>query len=339
MAFRAQMRGDTAAVLSARNEVLLSKEFCFETDTNLFKLGDGVTPWNALGYWSLTPLFSGPATFDAIADPSVPAAGQMRLYASDIAGRLMPKVMGPSGLDNPLQSGLQANKAQVLAPGSSTAFSMLGLAAPTVVGTLSHPNMVSGISLRQATARGIITSAATANAASEVRVVLPQCYRGEVFGTAISGGFFFSCRFAVSSIVANQRCIVGLFNSTAALSTTLSPSAGVNFIGMGWDSTDANAQIMFNDGAGVATKINLGAGFPASSATAMYELSLFCKPNGDEVGYRARRMDTGETVSGTLTTDLPAKAALLSWHAYSNNGGTAAASVLEIVRMYLETDY
>ena len=339
MAYRAQMRGDTAAVLTARNEVLLSKELCFETDTNLYKLGDGVTPWNALGYWALTPLFSGAATLDTIADPSIPPAGKMRLYASDIAGRVMPKVMGPSGLDNPLQSGLQANKVQVLSPGATTAFTAFGLVVPTIVGTVSHPTMVAGVSLRQATARGTITSAATANSASEARVVIPQCYRGEVFGSTISGGFFFSCRFAVPSIVANQRCMVGLFNTTGALSTALIPSAGTSFIGMGWDSADANVQIMHNDGAGTATKINLGAGFPSSSATAMYELTLFCVPNGDEVGYRARRLDTNESVSGVLTTDLPVKSSMLSWHAYTNNGGTAAATVLDILRMYLESDY
>ncbi len=85
--------------------------------------------------------------------------------------------------------------------------------------------------------------------------------------------------------------------------------------------------------------IDLGAAFPANNIAAVYELTLFCKPNGDEVGYRARRLDTGDTVQGTLTTKLPAKSTLLCFHAYMNNGGTAAAVTLDLMRKYLESDY
>lgn len=338
MAFRAQMRGDTAAVLAARNEVLLEREFCFEVDTGLFKLGDGVTPWAGLGYWELAPFFSGPATLQGIADPSVPAAGQMRLYAQSIAGRMMPKVMGPSGLDNPLQAGLQANYTSWLMPGATSGM-MLNGPTVTVVGTLSHPAIEAGFSLRRSMRRAQIVSAATAGSASELRQGVSECYRGEVFGSAIAGGFFFSTRFACASLVANQRLWCGLMNSTAALSATVAPSTFVNAIGAGWDSTDANLQIMHNDAAGVATKIDLGIPFPTNNTDAVYELILFCPPNGDAVGYRVRRLDTGATAQGTLTTDLPAKSVLLCYHAYMNNGGTAAAVTLDLMRKYLETDY
>lgn len=47
---RLLMRGDTAAVLASRNEILLERELCFETDTGLGKIGDGSTPWNDLEY-------------------------------------------------------------------------------------------------------------------------------------------------------------------------------------------------------------------------------------------------------------------------------------------------
>lgn len=40
----------TAADLKARNPVLLKGEVVYETDTTLHKVGDGVTPWNALEY-------------------------------------------------------------------------------------------------------------------------------------------------------------------------------------------------------------------------------------------------------------------------------------------------
>lgn len=339
MAFRAQMRGDTAAVLAARNEVLLDREFCFETDTGLFKLGDGSTQYNSLGYWELAPFFSGPATMEVVANPSTPPASQMHMYAHSVAGRIFPKYMGPSGLDNTLQAGLQSNYTSWLMPGATTAMTLSGPTV-TVVGTMSHPAIVSGFNLRQSMRRASILSAATANSVSHLRQAVHECYRGEVFGSVTAGGFFFSARFGTPTVVANQRVLVGLSNSTSAIPTTQDPAVGlVNFIGAGWSSADANLQIMHNDGAGNATKVNLGASFPTNNVAAVYELTLFCPPNGDAVGYRVLRLDTGDSTQGTLSTDLPAKSLLLCFHAYMNNGGTAAAVTLDIMRKYLESDY
>lgn len=210
---------------------------------------------------------------------------------------------------------------------------------PTVVGGVTHPAPVPGVNHRSGTRRALVTSATTANSASEIRIPASICYRGEDFAGVTQGGFFFASRFAISSTVANQRCAVGLFNTTAAISTSQSPSAMVNGIFAGWDTTDTNLQIMHNDGSGVCTKIDLGASFPANDPAAHYELVLFCAPNGDAVGYRVVRLDTGAVTTGTITTNLPTKNTMLTYHAYANNGGTAAAVVLEFMRMYLETDY
>ena len=48
-----QFRGDTAANWTAANPILASREMGIETDTHLFKIGDGVTTWNSLGYGGL----------------------------------------------------------------------------------------------------------------------------------------------------------------------------------------------------------------------------------------------------------------------------------------------
>lgn len=40
----------TAAELKAKNPVLLKGEVVYESDMTLHKVGDGVTPWNALAY-------------------------------------------------------------------------------------------------------------------------------------------------------------------------------------------------------------------------------------------------------------------------------------------------
>lgn len=48
--FRYQHRRDLAAALTALDEVLREGEMCVETDTGLFKIGDGSTSWTGLPY-------------------------------------------------------------------------------------------------------------------------------------------------------------------------------------------------------------------------------------------------------------------------------------------------
>ena len=45
-----QLRRGTAALWVAANPLLAQGELGLETDTNLIKIGDGVTYWNSLGY-------------------------------------------------------------------------------------------------------------------------------------------------------------------------------------------------------------------------------------------------------------------------------------------------
>jgi len=131
---------------------------------------------------------------------------------------------------------------------------------------------------------------------------------------------------------------VGLLSSTAAISTSQVISALTNIIGVGWDSADTQLQIMHNDGSGNATKVALGAGFPVNTPADVYELILFAPPNAASVVWRVVNLTTGAVAEGTITTDLPATTTFLGPRFYINNGGTAAAVVIEMIRNYLETD-
>lgn len=336
MVDRFQFRGGTAAQWTSANPTLAEREMGVETDTGLFKIGNGVTAWSSLAYGALH--LTDEATyldFTASGDPAAPAAGHLTLYAKNIGGRIMPKIIGPSGIDTALETAWFSNGKRLLAPGAGTAFSVIGMAAPTAVGTVSHPTPAAG-NLRTQTRRGIVTSAATAASVSELRNTTVECWLGNAVG---QGGFDFKTRWAISSATALQRTAVGLFSTTAAIATTQSPSALTNCFFMGNDSADTNMQIMHNDAAGACTKIDLGASFPANTPAAVYEVSFFAAPNDTTIDYRAVRLDTGATAEGVLTANIPDQATFLAWHAYANNGGTAAAVVLEVMRFYLETDY
>ena len=54
MAIQIQLRNDTAANWTAANPVLAQGEVGLETDTRLFKIGDGVKTWSQLSYGALT---------------------------------------------------------------------------------------------------------------------------------------------------------------------------------------------------------------------------------------------------------------------------------------------
>ncbi len=334
MAQTIQLRGGTAAAWTSANPILAQREMGVETDTQLYKIGNGVDNWNTLPYNGLQPTL-GVVTLSEETNPSNPSEGFLRLWASYTGGRLLPKIVGPSGLDTFLQTSLFGNGIVMYVPGSTTTPIAWGGPALTNVGTVSHPTLTS-TNLRTSTSRWIYTSAATANAASEGRMAFARVWRGDQAGL---GGFYHRSRFATSSTTANQQCFVGFTSSTAAIATTQVPSALTNMIGVGWDAANTTLQIMHNDGAGTATKVNLGANFPSNDTTAVYELNLFAAPNDTKITWSVHRLDTGNFTTGTITTDLPTSTTFLAYHAYMNNGGTAAAVVLELMRVYIETDY
>lgn len=55
LVLRFRLQRNTAAAWTASNEVLLSAELGYETDTNKLKIGDGTTAWNSLAYWTPFP--------------------------------------------------------------------------------------------------------------------------------------------------------------------------------------------------------------------------------------------------------------------------------------------
>lgn len=334
MAQQIQLRRDTAANWITNNPILAEGELGFETDTLAYKIGDGIKNWNTLLYKELSPVIT-TSLYTAIPDPTPPAAGFLNVYAKDISGRVLPKFAGPSGLNSVLQPALFGNGIMMISPGLGTAFNVIGMSLPTAVGTVSHPALT-GVNQLAQTRRGRVLSAATANAIASLRFASYVCWRGNV---PTLGGFFHVNRWAITSTTVNQRCAIGLLPVTSAVPVTQQPSSHINCLVFGWDDTDTNIQVMHNGATGTCTKIDLGPSFPANDPNAVYETTFFAAPSDNKVGYRIKHLITDVEVSGEITTNLPVETVFLAWHAYVNNGGTAAAVSLELMRMYLETDY
>ncbi|SIS92196.1 DUF2793 domain-containing protein [Phaeovulum vinaykumarii] len=267
--------------------------------------------------------------------PTPPPSGKLALYARNRAGAGWLDVQRPSGRFFPLQPHFGVNRIATWAPSSGTTINTNGMPR-TAVGTAATPTLAT-TNLSTSMRRWRMTSAATAGAAAEERSAGWVCWRGNADGL---GGFTYVNRLSLVTLQPTGTGFFGLIGSVAALSTTLTLSAVVNALGIGFErGTHANWQIVHNDGAGAPTLIDPGAGFPVASTTNVLTLTIVAAPNGTEVGIRVVEEVSGTAAEATITTDMPASAQLLSPRNYLNNGATAAAVAYDCSGVYVETDY
>jgi len=271
-------------------------------------------------------------------EPPTPAANTLEYYAKRIAGRVMPKVIGPSGVDTILQVGLSGNAVFLVSPTSgTTAPSAIG-GTLTTAATMSVQQTIASANPWLATWRKRFQTSTTAGNASGMRTAYTPWYRGSVTGF---GGFFFRAQLGANINLNGGQKFVGLCASTAILAGE--PSALLNMCGMGYNAADSSAGnwfFMMNDGAGTATKIDLGADALRSNTTHGYDLIMFMAPGTAELFVRIVNIHSAVVVLDTsYTTDLPAANTGMAFKADVRNGAVAAADNLEVAKVYIETDY
>lgn len=227
------------------------------------------------------------------------------------------------------------NRIATWAPASGTTVTYNGMPR-TAVGTVSTPTLAT-TNLSTSMRRWRVTSAATADAAAEERSAGWVCWRGNAEGL---GGFTYVNRLSMVTLQATGMGFFGLYGSVGALATTLTLSAVVNCIGVGFQrGTHTNWQLVRNDASGAPTLTDLGASFPVASTTNVLTLTLVAAPNGTDIGVRIVEEVSGAAVEFALDTDIPAATQLLSPRNYMNNGATAAAVAYDCSGVYVETDY
>lgn len=280
----------------------------------------------------------GSLQLNSMATPSAPTDSVV-LFGRNAGGRIMPAFIGPSGVSSILQPHQGRNKIGYWTPigNANTAPLADGIAAPTGTGTATARN-VATTNLFTSMRRLGYVSVGTAGASAGARLGVLQFWRGN--GLPL-GGFHLIVRFGVSdaAIVANSRMFVGMQASASAIGN-VEPTSLANIVGVGCNAGQTNLYIMHNDGSGTATVIDLGANFPSQTlSTDVYELVLFGAPNGANIGYYVERLNTGDFASGVLTTDLPVNTTLLAPQLWRNNGATALAVGIDLMSLYIETDY
>ena len=274
----------------------------------------------------------------ATASLTAPAGGGTRLVGRSDAGRTVPAFLSQDGVLRDVQTALTRSSPMIWkAQAGSTTLTVLGGAAPTAVGTATAASIAT-TNLVNYTPRleYLVTTAATTAVAG---------FRGNsmvsVGGPSAGlGGFHFTGRWGPSTGVATatNRAFFGLAAVTSAPSD-VEPSTVVSCVFMGWDAADTNIQMMTNDATGTCTKVDLGASFPvpATDRTALYELAMYApKGTAQSVAWLVTDLVSGATASGTITTDLPAAATLLSPRAWLSVGGTSSVIGLGLNSLVLD---
>ena len=147
--------------------------------------------------------------------------------------------------------------------------------------------------------------------------------RGSALLWYIHGGFKFVCDFNISDTAFSANCqqFYGLAGQTTDLaygtvSGTL-VSTLTNIVGVGSEVGDTNLQVFYNDAAGTASKIDLGASFPANRTagaemTTVYSVTLVNQPMSTSIVYRVVNNETNAVATGTISTNLPASSQALN---------------------------
>jgi hypothetical protein len=332
-----QFRRDTASNWTTNNPVLAQGELGLETDTHAYKIGDGATSWANLSYNQLAPEISTLLLDGQSSDASTPSSGDLVVYSKAIAGRMMLKQIGPSGIATALQPFLARNKVGYWNPSgnSTTSPEVFGYSLPNTIGTTTAANIAT-TNLFTRMRRISFISSATAGSLSSFRVAVAQ---------VTMGGFYKIIRFGCSdpATVSGARQFCGVITSTGA-PTNVEPNTLVNCIGIGNGAADTNLSIFYG-GSVAQTPISLGSNFPANTLSSdAYELALFAPSNQYCVYYEATRLNTGNVATGVIAGDgaayvLPPPSTLLtfSWNFRTNNA-TALSVGLDIMSDYIETD-
>ena len=263
-------------------------------------------------------------------EPSTPSSGRLHYYAKSVAGRMVPKIIGPSGVDTPLQAALWGNNTCMWTPTTATAGVWQGTAGAGA-GTYSTA-LPTTTSLYTSMKRG-----RWANVVTTTNQVLGQRNTEAMFfrgGTAGQGGFFFFTRCGFDVWTNGGRFFAGMHSATTVVSAN--PSALNNTVGFCVDAADAGA-ISFLTRGTAATKASTG--FTITSGKG-YDLYIFCAPNSSQYTWRIVDINAGTEASGTATLTLPTNTTMLTAGVLASNAAltTVTSIQLGINRIYVETD-
>lgn len=237
-------------------------------------------------------------------------------------------------IDNIKSEGLSKRRWYV-APSSATNVVTVGTNAVTTSGTVANPT-ITNTNLLTSTRRFTLQTAASLAAAARMNNTSTEVWMGDAAGL---GGFSAVFRFATSVTAAGNRCFVGFANTVSALSNVDHfTNTAIDRVGMYIDANTGNWNLIHNTSGSAATTIALGANFPVDN-TSLYELTLITLPNSGSISYVVKNLSTGNSTSGTMSSNLPTASNFLAAHTWINTNSGSTAITLDVARVFVETNY
>ena len=267
--------------------------------------------------------------------PSAPSASTMYLYAEDHAGKTLPVVMSPTGIDYNLQAALYGVSTYMWLAGTGTtvginwgtSFTALNVAtgAAQSTPTKASTNIMTSMN------RANFSTGSTTAGSSGIVSASTVAWLGNAAGL---GGFLFFARFGLETVSGTYTAFCGLVASTSSLAAEASTLA--NQISVGKDSTDTTWQIITRS-ATTLTKTNTAITVTAGQVLDVY---IHSAPNTSSVKVHIKDASNGSDlyVSSALTANLPANTTFLNMRAEILSVSGTTPKLLALNRMYLETD-
>lgn len=296
----------------------------------------------------LNDAHTGYQDWSSIEVPSAPAADTLRLFARKTAGRMIPKWIGPSGVDTWFQPALFGNNVVLYLPNTGTTGGV-NLGTPWAVGTtIGHPQPTAGmyLQMKRTTSTMVITTTNQALGVSSIVSTAAQFWRGNGAG---QGGFFFFARFGIEALTAGTpnatRLFVGLHSGATNIVVSDTIPA-ISAIGLWHDTTDGAGVINILTKNGTTAVKNALAGAPVTpyQTGQGYDFYMFARPNDSTVYYRLDNLNTGAILSeGSLSVATLPNPATFMGPVVGMSNGTAnivASQVgIGVNRIYVESDH
>lgn len=290
---------------------------------------------------------AGYSDYAAISNPSAPGADTLRVWGRKVAGRMVPKFMGPSGVDWPAQAALWGNNVILYAPTSGTTvtggFGTLW-AKGSSSGTVDHPTPATTSpaivnQMKRTRHRNVVTTTNQCMGIQSIASGMPQFWRGNATGL---GGFFFFSRFIVELWPADTcRLFVGLQSSSTEVA--ISDTVLNDTCGFWHDTTDGANVLSFVTRNQATTTKSSAISSVVLAAGQAFDAYIYARPNDSVIYYRLDDVNAGTTLVDTSTsTTLPTATVFMGPAAQMSNGtaNTTANTVgIGVNRIYVESDH
>ena len=270
--------------------------------------------------------------------PASTAASTLSFYSKSISGRMMPKIIGPAGVEYAVQPSMFQQSITYWSP-TTSATGLWQRAAGYNVGTYStalpQPN-----NLYMSMKRGVYS-----NSSASTNLQAGQSGNEFLFtrsSTAGMGGFFFFARVGTEQFQTTTRYMVGLTNRASADICTSDTNTYLNTLAFQLQNNNSTWRFYHaSTGTGTSETISGQNSLITASTNGMgFDFYIYCPANTNTVYYRMDDINAASTIIvSSVTNHLPNSTTYLQPVAMCGNAGAStAAAKIGLITMYVETD-